>query len=480
MKHVCAMMIAVLLVVCAEIPVHATIVWKGQAVEEWPTEAFPERTKAHKHLAKATSTTTGLGFYASPKGAYKGLTLLVDFSDNPATFTKAEVLDWLNKPGFTGNGCEGSVRDFYLDVSNGLFDYSNDVYGYYRAKHTKAWYESLNSGLNNVGADSLLKEVIAAFDDSLDYAQYDVDKDGYTDAINIVYVGNAVAWNKGLWPHAGIIGEQRDNVILVRYEMTNLPSAFSLGTFVHENGHMIFGWPDLYYFGDYCMIGMGASDSPKNPVPPNDFYRADQGWIPLTDLSSTLFSAETTNASNGYLYSNPNNSKEGYFWSYIKGWKRWSYLGSSGLLVLHYNLAEMANSSPTHLQLRVVEADGNNYLLSTKMPSPGYSPSDFFSSVTRDSLINPLWYDSSESGLRLTKVGNPMGTISFIMEGPGRSSSLSSSSTNSSSVSSSSGISSSSTTTRVLVNGSTPSINPEGAVRYDLLGRSRSLNFVNP
>jgi M6 family metalloprotease-like protein len=114
-----------------------------------------------------------------------------------------------------------------------------------------------------------------------------------------VYFGTPVADAKGLWPHAGFVGEMMDSVILVRYQMTNLTDNFSLGTFVHENGHMIFGWPDLYYFGDYCMMGTGSSESPHNPVPPNDLFRADQGWIPYKNMGGTVWSAETSKTSQG-------------------------------------------------------------------------------------------------------------------------------------------------------------------------------------
>ncbi|OIP50032.1 MAG: hypothetical protein AUK31_05245 [Fibrobacteres bacterium CG2_30_45_31] len=335
------------------------------------------------------------------------------------------------------------------------------MFGYYRAKHTKAWYEDLNSGINYVGSDSLLNEVLTFFDDSLDYCHYDFEGDSYADAINIVYVGTPKAWAKGLWPHAGHVGQVKDSILLVRYEMTNLASTFSLGTFVHESGHMIFGWPDLYYFGDYCAMGSGTANSPKAPVSPNDFFRADQGWIPLNDVSSTIFSAETTNSSNGYIFKNPSNSDEGYFWSYVKGgWKRWSYLsGSMGLLVFHYNLAEQGNSSPEHLRLRVIEADGGNELLASMVPEPGHAY-DLFNEYTQSTLINPLWYDNTESGLRITQIGNPAGTITFTMEGPGSSSS-------------STTISSSSGTTMILKNEAMGASNfDHRSERFDLLGRN--------
>ena len=101
----------------------------------------------------------------------------MDFPDKAAPVTVNEVEDWLNKEGFNRDGCNGSVRDYYLDVSNGQLDLTNEVYGWYRAKHPKSWYEGLQG---YSGSDSLMKEVFAYFDSQVDFSRYDNDKDGTT------------------------------------------------------------------------------------------------------------------------------------------------------------------------------------------------------------------------------------------------------------------------------------------------------------
>ena len=125
----------------------ADIVYQGKRVQEWPEEARPTFTgskasASSSGLARAVATQTK-GHYAAPKGKIYSLTLLVDFSDKAAPVTVSEVEDWLNKEGFNRDGCNGSVRDYYLDVSNGQLDLTNEVYGWYRAKHPKSWYEGL-------------------------------------------------------------------------------------------------------------------------------------------------------------------------------------------------------------------------------------------------------------------------------------------------------------------------------------------------
>ena len=119
----------------------ADIVYKGKRVQEWPEEARPTFNGSGARpsfvLARTAATQTQ-SHYAAPKGKIYSLTLLVDFSDKAAPVTKSEIEDWLNKEGFNRNGCNGSVRDYYLDVSNGQLDLTNEVFGWYRAKHPKS------------------------------------------------------------------------------------------------------------------------------------------------------------------------------------------------------------------------------------------------------------------------------------------------------------------------------------------------------
>ena len=245
-------------------PAHALIVWDGKVVPAWPEEAAAPLPPGAQLAAP------NIGLYAHPKGNVYGLTLLIDFSDATPAFSKADIDAWLNLKGYSQGGLNGSVRDYYLDVSNGMVDFQNEIFGFYRAKQPKAHYEGTNG---YEGSDELFLEIMDYFDATVDFSKYDNDKDGRTDAISIVYAGAAETWGKGLWPHAAGSNQKRDGVTVSRYMMTNLGTSLGLYTFSHEVGHMLFGWPDLYGFGNYCI--MGNASSQKNPVGINDFYRAD-------------------------------------------------------------------------------------------------------------------------------------------------------------------------------------------------------------
>ena len=404
----------------------ADIVYQGKRVQEWPEEARPtfnnQNTDKPSFLLTRTPVTQNKSHYAAPKGKIYSLTLLVDFSDKPAPVTVKEVEEWLNKEGFNKDGCNGSVRDYYLDVSNGQLDITNEVFGWYRAKHPKSWYENLK---DYTGSDSLMKEVFAYFDPQIDFSRYDNDKDGTTEAINIVYAGAGETWGQGLWPHSGWSSEKRDGVRLTHHQMTDMPGKFSIYVFVHESGHMIFGWPDLYWYGDYCTMGNRAND--LNPVAINDFYRADQGWIPFVDVTSEDVSLETTKPNEVcYRYKNPARpEKEGLVWSYVRNSGRDKVLKGSGLLMQHYDFSIDGNSAADKLTLRIVHANAagkSNDNVKDQWPNPGSEANAFFKSGTYSEFSDDKypairWYNGSKTGLKITDIGTPGETITFCIGG---------------------------------------------------------------
>jgi M6 family metalloprotease-like protein len=389
-------------------PAHGLIVWDGKVVPAWPEQAQPALP------AGAQLEATNIGLYAHPKGNVYGLTLLIDFSDATPAFTKADVEAWLNLKGYNQGGLNGSVRDYYLDESNGIVDFQNEIFGFYRAKLTKAHYESTNG---YEGSDELFGEIMDYFDPMVDFSKYDNDKDGKTDAVSIVYAGPQETWGKGLWPHASGSNQKRDGVTVARYMMTNLGTSLGLYTFSHEVGHMLFGWPDLYGFGNYCIMGNGSSQ--KNPVGINDFYRADQGWIPVVDVTSdtnAAFTAQKNGA--GYRYTNPKNSKESFFWSNVQSSGRFSTIAGDGLLLLHFDKTIGSNNPPNPLSLAVVQADGKKELDQTMWPEPGSDAKDYFqgggvSEFSAAKFATAKWNDGAASELRIYEVATISENMTF-------------------------------------------------------------------
>jgi M6 family metalloprotease-like protein len=374
----------------------ALIVWNGQIVSAWPEEARP---------GVAAFMSGGDSFYRAPKGETLGLTLLVDFSDQAPAFTAEEIGAWLDGLNYTEDNRNGGVRDYYLDVSNGLLDLRNEVFGFYRAQHPKSHYEV---GPGYAGASELVAEMIEAFDDMVDFSRYDNDGDGSTDAVSIIYAGPSETFGQGLWPHAGGTNHNADGVRIGRYMMTQLGNDLDTYVFAHETGHMLFDWPDLYGFGDYCI--MGNRISTLNPVGVNDFFRADQNWIPVVDVDMevpALYVARPNGAA--YRFVNPNEPDELFLWSNVQNAGRFAPLEGGGLLLLHYDRRRRTNDPPNPLALAVVQADGLNELDDTTWPMPGNDPDDYFfdgnntefSDTTHPSAA---WNDGADSGLRIHAV----------------------------------------------------------------------------
>jgi M6 family metalloprotease-like protein/MYXO-CTERM domain-containing protein len=392
-------------------PAKATIIWEGKVVEAWPD--LPPQVPVHAH-ANGAQAAVYMPMFPHPSGVVRGLTIIVDFSDQPAAYTKADVEAWLNEAGFTGFGLKGSIRDYFLGQSNGKVDYQNEVHGFYRAPKPKSYYEDPNASGR---AKELLEDAVAALDGEIDYSKFDNDGDGKTEAISLLYAGGEGTFAKGLWPHAGGTSLDRDGVRLSRYMMTAMNSKPTNYVFAHESGHMVFSWPDLYGVGDYCIMANRGSNT--NPVGINDMYRADQGWIDVVDIDAST-NARLSTVPDGavYRFFNPARPTEQFVWSNLQNQKEWESIDGSGLLVWHFDKSIRGNNPPDPLQLAVVQAGGNRKLAATTWPSPGSAKTDLFaqggnSELGGETQPSTRWNDGSPSGLRIYDISAPGPTMLF-------------------------------------------------------------------
>lgn len=393
-------------------PARATIVWEGREVPAWPD--LPASSAPQSTGTRFAAAASGINLFPHPSGVVRGLTILVDFSDRASAYSKEEIDAWLNQIGYNKFGLKGSIRDYYLKQSNGAVDYQNEVIGFYRAKNTRAYYDG-GSGYER--SDELWAEVIAALDPTVDFSKYDNDKDGKTDAISILYAGGEGTFAQGLWPHASGSNVMKDGVRLSRYMMTALNNQPVNYVFAHESGHMLFGWPDLYGVGDFCIMANRVSDA--NPVGINDVFRLDQGWIDLVDIVSTT-NTRLSSMPDGvaYRYVNPARPTEYFAWSNVQNTDEWTPLKGSGLLVWHFDRSIGSNSPPATLELAVVQAAGSRNLAGTMWPSPGSATTDFFNATVNKELgaattPSSKWNNGSASGLRIYDISASGPTMQF-------------------------------------------------------------------
>jgi len=302
-------------------------------------------------------------------GDLKGLTVLVDFPDLRSKVTRQDMDDFMNKPGYTGHGNNGSVHDYFYDISRGKLNYTNTVVGFYTARHARNWYAD--------HLKDLFDEVFAYLETSdVDVSELSRYTSGVVKGFNILYYGNRA--DDALWPHCSVYigGRFVKGVKFAYYQISDLGDVDTGRTpdtsvVVHENGHLLCNWSDAYDSGSESA-GTGKWDvmsynQGKNPQPPNPYYRFLAGWETLTELTpaaSGQYQFLFPNSNEDFLYYNYGRTGSHEFFLIESVYKtgRRSLLPGDGMLIWHVDSAgdndreQMTPSS--HYQVAVEQADG--------------------------------------------------------------------------------------------------------------------------
>jgi M6 family metalloprotease-like protein len=349
----------------------------------------------------------------------------VEFPDVPATILRQQVDAFCNQIGYSEFGNNGSVRDYFTEVSGGKLTYTNIVTAYYKAKHERAYYtdETIEQP---VRAWELITE---ALDDlvvrGFDFSTLTADESGFVRALNVFYTGRRVNnWAKGLWPHSWHL-ETGYRVTptkqLFDYQITDLGDRLTLRTFCHENGHMICDYPDLYDYdvnpalqgygvGHYCLMCFGGSDI--NPVHVGAYLKHASGWAAsVTTVSpGTTFTLDA--GTNDFLI-HRRNATEYFILENRQQEGRDRSLPDAGLAIWHVDeLGNNSNEQMTsakHYECSLEQAD-NRFDLEHRANAGDASDlygapfaSKFGSGTTPDSR----WWNGRKSGLEIDSVSAP-------------------------------------------------------------------------
>ena len=113
-------------------------------------------------------------------------------------------------------------------------------------------------------------------------------------AFNVFYAGgNGGVWNYGLWPHSWSLANVGPQDLspggkkVWEYQISNIGSNLELGTFCHESGHLLCGFPDIYDYdsgvgassggaGRFCLMNSGGHGG--NPVQICAYLKRAAGW----------------------------------------------------------------------------------------------------------------------------------------------------------------------------------------------------------
>ena len=391
-----------------------------------------ERRKRRKHLARAARTLGG-PIMAPPErgtiGDFVGLCLLIDFSDDPGTIPPDEVERFCNQRGYSGFGNNGSVYDYFYDNSIGRCRYTNIVTDYYRARHPKSYYTDPNIE-QGIRARQLIVEALTHLKaTNFDFTPLTADSEGYVYAMNVYYAGAVTNnWAEGLWPHSWNLATP---VLLAPaksafdYQFTDMSEELTLGTFCHENGHMLCDYPDLYDYGNessgtgaYCLMCTGGNISDKNPTNISAYLKRLSGWAnSVTQIQHNQDIALQAGGNDFAMFAK--DSGEYFIVENRMKSGRDESLPDEGLAIWHVdedgnnNNEQMTPSQ--HYELSLEQADGE-FHLETSRNHYG-DATDLFGQANKrfaDSTVpGSKWWDGAASNLDIYDITGPGDTVSF-------------------------------------------------------------------
>jgi len=362
-------------------------------------------------------------------GDYIGLCLLIDFADSPQAVGRDEVDRFCNQVGYGGFGNKGSVHDYFLDQSIGRCRYTNIVAPYYRARFAKTHYTDPNVPYGQ-RAQELIQEALAFHKaQGLDFSRLTSDGQAFVYAMNVYYAGpNVNAWSKGLWPHASALNSPVTLVpgkVARDYQFTNIGGELELGTFCHENGHMLCDYPDLYDYGNqsagvgyYCLMCAGNHADPKNPVGICAYLKRLSGWAgAITPLEHGK--TVTLEAGGNQMAMLAKSDDEYFLVENRQKTQRDAALPDDGLAIWHVDEQGSNNdevmTAAKHYELSLEQADGL-FELEKSRDEIGDADDFYAGPAARfadDTTPASRWWDGTSSFLTLDQISASGAAMSF-------------------------------------------------------------------
>lgn len=349
-------------------------------------------------------------------GKQRSLAVLVEFQDNEFTIENPQehYYRMLNEENYSEYDNAGSVRDFFVQNSSGLFDPTFDVYGPVKLSRNMSYY----GGMEDEMAYMMAVEACQQLDDEVDFSQYDCNDDGYIDNVYVYYAGYGQADGGGyntVWPHSWDVEYATytkyffDGVQLNHYACSNElrknnSTPDGVGPFLHEFSHVM-GLPDLYCTDENECFTPGAwsildagSYNMKSCYPPNysAYERYALDWMtPELITASGEYSLRPIDESNrAFLV--PTEKEEEYFLIENRQFNNWdTYIPWHGMLVWHVDFNQYAwdynivNNNPNHQRVDLVEAD-NIQTPNTRVSDsfPGRSNVTSFTATTQPAFVS--------------------------------------------------------------------------------------------
>ncbi|WP_207434663.1 M6 family metalloprotease domain-containing protein [Sabulibacter ruber] len=359
-------------------------------------------------------------------GKFIGLCLLIQFPDVPGTITAKEVDDFCNKRGYSNYGNNGSVYDYFYDVSAKKLEYNNIIAPYYTAKNPRSYYTDPKVNQSIRARELILEALNHHKNNGFDFKRLTSDSQNYVYAINVFYSGEVVNnWAEGLWPHCYSLSspfQLASGKNAYDYQITNMGQQLSLGTFCHENGHMICDFPDLYDYGNessgighFCLMCGGNNADPKNPVEVGGYLKYKAGWTDILHHLDNGMKGKFSSKNEFYI-KRKNNAEYFIIENRVQS-ARDKALPDEGLAVWHIDeLGSNHNEQMLpdyHYECSLIQAD-NRFDLESRKWHPG-DKDDLFKTGSFGPSTSPdsNWWDGSSSQLEIKNIKKVGSNIDF-------------------------------------------------------------------
>lgn len=365
-------------------------------------------------------------------GDRKVLCIIANFSDSTFILPdpKQHFTNMLNQEGYDYNGAIGSVRDYYIDNSRGLYRPQFDVFGPVNLSQSSAYYD--NNGVSNA-----ILEAYGLLANEINIDDYDTDNDGNIDMVLFYYPGHNQAERAGeesIWPHQssgyfGMMGGKR----FVRYFCTSElrgasgTDAAAIGTTCHEFAHSL-GLPDFYdtdyansggentTTGPYDLMASGSyNDAGRKPPYLSALERNMLGWMDYPAGISVSGNYTLQPVQNNQACQFASQRAGEYFIMEYRNGQKWDAPLSQGLLLYHIDKSDrMVGGGYTAAQLwsgNTINAYGGHPCYYLINPG-GYSDFVFPGRGNVTSYI-PMDWDGNEAGVVLSAIAHNGITGSF-------------------------------------------------------------------
>ncbi len=359
-----------------------------------------------------------------------GVCLMIDFPDRKFSISRDDVDIFLNSSDKTVYGNARSIKEHFRWMSGGKLTYINYLpKEIYHAPYNFNWYSPTDA------TDYTTDRFYPVITDAL--LAISKEKDGFNlndisfsgpkiMAINIFYAGDAPEkWATGLWPHmAGYNFDLRSKYNISAkewhaYQISNLGKDLSMGTFVHENGHLVLGLPDFYSYEEsnkdnnieaFNVANTFWTPDEKNPELLNPFSMDQLGWLSdkqnitnIKDGRKITLKQEVGNAA--VYYGSGANANERYYLD-VRDKHYENYYGQKnpGVMIWHVNLNGDNNYAGKPELL-----DGRPATSKNCMWNANNGPKVF----SDDSDPSGKWYNGANSGIYLWDFSAGGSTMTF-------------------------------------------------------------------